>query len=276
MNFSIVTPAFNSARWLPLCLASVADQEVQLEHLVQDGGSTDGTLEWMGEREGIRFESARDTGMYDALNRGFKRGTGEICAYLNADEQYLPGALRMVQEHFVRNPETDVAFAHTVCVDADGGFVCHRKAVIPTLDHTLLCHLATLSAAMFFRRRVLDAGHWFDGSLRAAGDVDWVARLLEAGIRMEILPEFTSAFSFTGENLSESAGAEREQRELSRRLPAWRRILRPWVSLRHRIRRWRAGAYRQEAFEYALYVRGRTGSRRVFHTGPRPSWRWPG
>ena len=204
MTFSIVTPSFNSGRWLPSCVASVGDQGVNSQHLVQDGGSTDGALEWLRGRDDICLESAPDQGMYDAVNRGLKRGQGEICAYLNCDEQYLPGALIAVRETFRRNPETDVLFANTVCVKPDGAFVCHRKVVVPTLDHTLLCHLATLSAAMFFRRRLLDAGFWFDPTFRAAGDADWVARLIASGVRMDVLPGYTSVFTFTGTNLSES------------------------------------------------------------------------
>ena len=95
---SIITPSFNQIEWLRLAVASVADQEgVEYEHIIQDGG-TDGIKEIvqsefgnLGKRLQVFVE--KDAGMYDAVNRGLRRASGEICAYLNCDEQYLPGTL---------------------------------------------------------------------------------------------------------------------------------------------------------------------------------------
>ena len=90
---SIITPSFRSSAWLKLCLASVADQQVELEHIVQDAGSDDGTLDWLPQDRRARVFVEKDQGMYDAINRGLRRASGDILAYLNCDEQYLPGAL---------------------------------------------------------------------------------------------------------------------------------------------------------------------------------------
>lgn len=83
MRFSVITPSFNSASWLRLCIASVADQGVDLQHIVQDAGSTDGTLEWLGGDARVTAFVERDQGMYDAVNRGLRRAEGDILAYLN-------------------------------------------------------------------------------------------------------------------------------------------------------------------------------------------------
>src|SRR5215467_10485935 len=112
LQFSIVTPSFRNSKWLKLCIASVADQEgVQLEHIVQDAGSDDGTLDWLPQDRRVKAFVEKDGGMYDAVNRGYRRAKGEILAYLNCDEQYLPGALKTVQEFFDTNPTVDVVFA---------------------------------------------------------------------------------------------------------------------------------------------------------------------
>src|SRR2546423_7944966 len=136
MQFWFITPSRNNSDWLKLCIASVADQKVTLEHLVQDGGSTDDTLKWLLEDPRVDAVSAPDRSMYDAINRGFKRATGDLIAYINCDEQYLPGALAKVQQFFEANPDVEILFADAVVVEADGSFICYRKTVTPHLLHT--------------------------------------------------------------------------------------------------------------------------------------------
>jgi len=88
MNFSIITPSFRGSAWLKLCIASVADQSsVTLEHIVQDSCSDDDTKNWLPNDRRVKAFIEKDSGMYDAVNRGFKRAQGDILAYLNCDEQ---------------------------------------------------------------------------------------------------------------------------------------------------------------------------------------------
>src|SRR5678815_4420793 len=124
-RFSIITPSFRSGEWLKLCIASVADQEgVTFEHIVQDSVSDDGTLDWLPHDSRVHAFIEKDKGMYDAVNRGFKRARGEILAYVNCDEQYLPGALAAVDSYFSEHPEIDVVFADAVVVNSAGEFFC--------------------------------------------------------------------------------------------------------------------------------------------------------
>src|ERR1700694_5003916 len=118
MKVSVVTPSFKQLPWLKLCVASVADQVgVEIEHIVQDAG-TGGDLEiWAASQPSLRLFVEPDAGMYDAINRGLRRATGEICAYLNCDEQYLPGALQAVEKFFQSHPEVDMVFGDVVMVD---------------------------------------------------------------------------------------------------------------------------------------------------------------
>lgn len=105
MDFTVVTPSFNQLDQLSCCIGSIADQEgVSVEHIVQDGG-TEGFLEFAQrmrdqwpDRPGYRriMVTEKDGGMYDAINRGFEKGKGAFCAYLNCDEQYLPETLKRV------------------------------------------------------------------------------------------------------------------------------------------------------------------------------------
>src|SRR5437773_448175 len=151
LRLSIITPSFLGRQWLPLCIASVADQQgVEVEHIVQDSCSGDGTEELLRNYPHVRAYVEKDAGMYDAVNRGFDRATGDILAYLNCDEQYLPGALLAVEEYFVQNPKKEVVFAHCIVVDAEGSYICDRRAMIPRRAHTQVSgNLSILTAATF-------------------------------------------------------------------------------------------------------------------------------
>jgi len=224
MRFSIITPSFRSSAWLKLCIASVADQGVALEHIVQDSLSDDGTLDWLMSDQRVTACAEKDAGMYDAVNRGLKKSGGNILAYLNCDEQYLPGTLKAVADYFDRHPEVDVLFADCLVVDAKGECLCYRKVQIPFKYHTLVSHLQTFTCSMFFRRKVIDDhGLFFNPRWRDVGDADWVVRLLEAKIPMGILRQFTSSFTDTGANMNMSANAKREEQMMVNSAPAWAR-----------------------------------------------------
>ena len=276
MCVSVVTPSYRSGKWLRLCIASVADQGVEVEHIVQDAGSDDGTVDWLLADARVRAFVEKDAGMYDAVNRGLRRATGEFCAYLNCDEQYLPGALAAATQCFRDHPDVDVVFGDVVVVDPTGAYVCHRKVQPPLLHHTWVCHLATLSCAMFFRRRLIaEEGLLFDPRLRDVGDGDWVLRLLQRDKRMAVLRRFTSIFTMTGDNMSVRENARREARAMRATAPLRTRLLRPALVLHHRLRRWRAGGYHQKPFSYALYTL-ESPERRVTRQAARPTGRWRG
>jgi glycosyltransferase involved in cell wall biosynthesis len=285
-RFSIVTPSFRQLDWLKLCAASVADQErVSIEHLVQDAGSGEALETWgvdwlqrtaaTGDEYAFRLIVEKDEGMYDAINRGLRRGQGEILAYLNCDEQYLPGALAAVDRFFTEHPAIDVAFGHAIVIGPQGEFVCHRKAILPGKMHTWVSgNLAILTCATFFRRRVVqERGLLFNPQRCAIGDGEWVMRLIDEKISMAVLPGITSAFLDHGGNLMLSERALREQRALINSAPAWARLLRPGFVAQYRLRKLLHGAYRQEPFDYAIYTQESPQQRVPFHV-EQPSFRW--
>jgi glycosyltransferase involved in cell wall biosynthesis len=273
MRFSIITPSFRQSDWLKLCIASVADQGVEVEHIVQDAGSEDGTQAWLLRDARIKAFVEKDAGMYDAINRGLRRATGEILAYLNCDEQYLPGALPAVERFFRDHPEVDMVFGDIVMTDEKGGYLCHRKVQPPRLYHTWVCHLSTLSCAMFFRRRVVfERGEFFDPRWRDSGDSEWMVRLLRRGLATAALGQFTSTFTQTGANMSAGPNARRENRALRQTAPRWARTLKPLIMLHHRVRRLLDGSYWQRPFDYALYTRTSPGQR-VHHQVAKPTFR---
>jgi glycosyltransferase involved in cell wall biosynthesis len=275
VRFSILTPSYRSAGWLKLCIASVADQQVEAEHIVQDAGSDDGTLEWLPEDSRVKTFVEKDSGMYDALNRGFARASGRILAWLNCDEQYLPGTFHKVDDFFQTHPGVDVVFGDIVMVDREGQYLYHRRVQTPLKYHTWTCHLSTLSCAMFFRRHLFfDRGFRFRPDWRDAADGEWMVRLLRDGVRMGTLRSFTSIFTRTGDNMSEGPNAHRENRQLCTTAPRWARKLETLFVWQHRLRRLAGGMYRRSPFQFELYTR-ESPDRRVLRTVTRPEPRAP-
>lgn len=264
MRVSVITPSFRNSDWLKLCVASVADQGVDAEHIVQDAGSDDGTLDWLLREKRVQTFVEKDAGMYDAINRGLRRARGDILAWLNCDEQYLPGTLAAVVEFFRTNPQIDVLFGDIIFVNGQGAYIGHRKVQTPLLYHTWTCHLSTLSCATFFRRRVVfEDGEFFDPRLRDSGDGEWMVRLLRRRVRMAALGCFTSGFTFTGSNMSQGANARREERELHATAPLWARLAKPIIIGHHRLRRLAGGMYAQKPFSFALYTQSSPARREL-------------
>lgn len=273
-KISIITPSFRNSDWLKLCIASVADQGISVEHIIQDAGSDDGTLEWLPRDSRVKAFIEKDHGMYDAVNRGLRRAQGEILAYLNCDEQYLAGALPAVADFFDRSPHIDVLFAHFVVLDENGHYLFHRKVQTPLKYHTWVSHLPTFTCATFFRRRLIfDKGLFFDPRLRDVGDGKWVLGLLQRKAPMAVLPQFTSAFTMTGANMSAKPNARREAQELFNTAPLFARKLKWLLILHHRLRRLTGGIYYQKPFSYSVYTR-KSPAKRVVIDVQHPKFKW--
>lgn len=273
MRFSIITPSLNNGRWLKRCIASVADQQgVEMEHIVQDAGSTDGTQEWLRADPRVQAFVEKDEGMYDAINRGFRRASGDILAYLNCDEQYLPGALGKVQQFFATHPEIEMLFGDAILVDEHGAPLSYRRMVLPTRAHVRVVHLNTLTCATFFRRSLLERGHFFDCHWKVIGDAVWMDGLLRERTSMATVGEPLAAFTFTGANLAATDRGTEEMKAF--RGGAWKAAIAPFLSLHLRLRKWRAGAYSPHPVQYALFTEDHLENRQPF-AHPNLGFGWP-
>jgi glycosyltransferase involved in cell wall biosynthesis len=276
MRFSIITPSYRSSQWLRLCIASVADQsDVQVEHVVQDSCSDDGTQEWLRNDPRVRAFIERDQGMYDAVNRGFQRAEGDLLAYLNCDEQYLPGALKAVHDYFSRRPEVDVVLADTIVTDSQGAYICHRYSLVPR-KHQLWVRFPVLTCSLFIRRRVVyDLGVCLDTRWRDLGDFFWVQAMVKRGLRIGVLRRFTSVFTDTGENMNLKPNALRERQMKWEMAPAFVKRAKYLMILLYRLRLAARGSLWQKPFAYSLYTLA-SSDKRVTRQVDKPTSFWKG
>ncbi|MDF3129300.1 glycosyltransferase [Kiritimatiellaeota bacterium B1221] len=263
MKITIITPHFKSESFLAGCLKSVAVQAsdlhklgVSLHHHVQDGNSGEKVIKLLeSHREEtahlpsyqFSYTSEKDQGMYDALNRAFSVTSGQLIGHLNSDEQYQPGALAKVWTWFENNPGIEVLFGAVVVTRGDGSYLCSRPPLIPQQLHTRICHLCTFTAAMFFRRSAIEKlDCYFNTRFQCAGDADLILRMLAAKTNMGTTPDTLSLFIDHGQNLALSPQAAVEQKQLAAVYGSKAALLRPLISMVHRLRKFMHGAYRSE------------------------------
>jgi glycosyltransferase involved in cell wall biosynthesis len=176
---SIVTPCFNAARFISQTIESVLGQDYpNIEYLIMDGGSTDGTMAVVEQYKGrLRWHSGPDSGTADAINRGFLESTGAILAWLNADDTYLPGAVTTAVQYFLTAPDAGVVYGEGVWVDENGAVLGRyptRELPSPDLfqQECFICQ-----PAAFLRRTAFEAAGKVDATLHSAFDYDLWIRL---------------------------------------------------------------------------------------------------
>jgi glycosyltransferase involved in cell wall biosynthesis len=274
MKISIVTPSFRNSDWLKLAIASVADQKgVEVEHIVQDSCSDDGTQDWLPRDNRVKAFIEKDAGMYDAVNRGYRHATGDILAYLNCDEQYLPGGLKTIHDFFEAHPKVEVVLAHSLIVDGQGQYMCHRHLMTPHPWHVWF-RFRMLTSSVFIRRSVIhERGIFFDTKWRDLGDFHWALALMKNRVPMAVCDAFVATFTDTGENMNLRPNAIREKKETRAMAPFLIRALRPLWIFHHRLRRMAAGHFKLNPMSYEIYTL-QSPLTRVRFDVPKPTAVW--
>jgi glycosyltransferase involved in cell wall biosynthesis len=284
MDFTIVTPSLGQLVHLECCISSVADQEgVSIEHIVQDAG-TDGFAEFdekmrqrWPDRPNYRrvMHSEPDTGMYDAINKGLKKGTGRICAYLNCDEQYLAGALAKVMEEFKKQSAIEVLYGGFLVVNEKGELVTAQRPVKMFWQHVATSHLPNFTCATFFKREMMEREKaYFDTQYRACADAAWTIERLKIGTKMGLMNEFIGVFveQETNQGVKKEGLAEADAirssfpPQIRSRKFAWKAA--------HRLRKLLEGKYFPKKVSYDIFKKGDLGKRSHFPAKwANPFWR---
>ncbi len=190
-SIAIVTPSFNQAAYVKATLESVLSQGYPLlQYVVQDAGSTDGTLDILPRfaDRGVTLMVESDRGQSDALNRGFARTSAEVLAYLNSDDMYLPGTLHRIGRFFRDNPSVDVVYGNRLVIDDQAREI--GRWILPRHDARVLLQIDYVpQETMFWRRRIWErCGARFDESASFAMDWDLLLRFLDEGAQFRHLP----------------------------------------------------------------------------------------
>lgn len=287
MKFYIVTPAYNSLVWLQSCIRSVADQVtdgVEVHHHIQDGGSKDGTSDWLREWQEqhqttpgytFTFTSARDSGMYDALNKAWDAmpDSADVAAHLNSDEQYTPGALSAVATAFGSRPAADALVATYLVLDEKLRYICHRRSVKPSYRNSrVLCEIITCACFMragFFRK----SGVRFDTNYKSMADHIFYRDFMACHPTVQTIPnQVTSIYVVTGNNISWQEITHKERREIHSQLPFYLEKC-EWLMVKwHNLKRVLVDRFCEPPAGYALYHRGEM--RRAEHRIPHPACLW--
>jgi len=184
VEVSVVTPCFNSIRWIEMCVRSVrhALQGRKYEHIVCDGGSTDGTWEYLQQQKDLVLVSGPDRGMYDALNKGMATARGRILGHLNADEQYDRTGLDHALQKF-ESSNTDAVFGPTIMLDEklDFLYLFNQITVPRPIDAEYQMPVQTCS--LLYRRTIWER-QTFPAEFRMAGDHVWIRRQFQLGWKL--------------------------------------------------------------------------------------------
>ncbi len=175
---SIVTPTFNSSQFISRLFRCIETQTYKkIEHIVVDGGSTDGTIEILKQNQHVHWISEPDSGMYDAINKGMKLASGCIVAYLNSDDLYFDDTIQRVVDFFSANEQADLVFSDLRYIDENDNTLFIRKYPSFSWKHFAVLDGSTVpQQTTFWRKRVFDSAGYFDSSFRMAGDFEFFIR----------------------------------------------------------------------------------------------------
>lgn len=198
VKITVVTPCFNAEHTIRETLESVARQRhPNVEHIVMDGGSRDGTLSILKEFPHLKWFSEKDEGHYHAMNKGIAMATGDAVAILNADDCYCDGILAKVATAFAAHPEWDALFGDLIFVDGDGQEIFRREeacwdAQIVRYGFNMANH-----QALFVRKQTYDKlGLLRHKEFKNCCDYEFAVRLADQKCRVGHIREYVVRYRY--------------------------------------------------------------------------------
>jgi glycosyltransferase involved in cell wall biosynthesis len=189
VKFSIITPSYNQGRYLEQTVNSILSQEgdFEIEYFIQDGGSTDNsttviknTLKQFSndKRLKVYWQSKKDDGQIWAINKALTQISGDIVAYINSDDYYLPGTFKKVQQHFETNPNSQWLVGNCLITDSKLKWTFWLKHLWPIqLSKNFILAFNTINQpSVFLRKELVDKTGSFDEKFKLAFDYDYWLR----------------------------------------------------------------------------------------------------
>jgi glycosyltransferase involved in cell wall biosynthesis len=180
LALSVITPSFDSARFIEETLDSVRKLQTPHEHIVIDGGSRDGTVELLAARAdpSLSWTSEPDRGQTHAVNKGLEQACGELVAWLNADDAYLPEHIDAAVELLLSDRSLDAVFGHMDVVDAEGRSVKRYRCGEFRWNRYLYFGEYLPTPTIIFRRSLLKRAGHLDERYADSADYDFYLRVL--------------------------------------------------------------------------------------------------
>jgi glycosyltransferase involved in cell wall biosynthesis len=211
MKVSIITPTYNSAQYIEECILSVKNQNYkEIEHIVTDGKSTDGTVNILKRYENtyaIKYKTEKDAGIADGMNKGFRMASGDIFAWLDADNYYNENVIGGVVETFQNNPDVDIVYGNIDFVDtAHKKIGTHKPPSDITFKKALVRTTGAipLQPAVFFKKEIYLKTGGFDTKYKVAGDYEFWLNVLKENPRLLYIDKTFGSYTIVTDASSQS------------------------------------------------------------------------
>jgi glycosyltransferase involved in cell wall biosynthesis len=210
---TVITPVYNQVRFIQETIESVLAQDYgNIEYIIVDGGSEDGTLEIIRKYEDqvSIIISEPDGGQSEAINKGYRLARGEIVAWLNGDDLYFPWSVSSAVARFISNPELAITYGHSIHVDDKGNFLRYFHQVEEFNRFRLLNCTNFISQPTTFikREKLIEVGLLCE-DLHFTMDYDLWCRFAKAGMKFEFIPMVIAANREYGKTKTKSGGKQR-------------------------------------------------------------------
>lgn len=183
-RITIVTPSFNQATFIERTICSVLDQSYpNLEYIIIDGGSTDGSVEVIRryEKHLAFWVSEQDRGQSHAINKGLKLATGDWVAWQNSDDIFYPGAFESLANAARKNVHSNLIIGNMNLIDEQDDVINDLKYVTPTYHSLLAEGMVLANQAAFWRRSIHEKIGYLKEDLHYGLDFEWFLRVLKHG-----------------------------------------------------------------------------------------------
>ncbi len=204
MKFSIITPSYNSEKYISDTIESIENQSIQdVEHIVVDGASDDDTINIVNKYQGITLISEPDNGQSDAINKGLKKASGDIVAWQNADDIYLPHCFERVADFFEENSDVKMVYGYYQRIDPQVKKLADVHPPSYKKWKFKYGRFYPVQPSVFFRKEVFEELGYLDESLHYCMDIDLYCRIV-GRYKIGRIPHMLGAFRVHDESKTQN------------------------------------------------------------------------
>lgn len=205
MFISIITPSYNNCNFIKGCIESINFQKYKdVEHIIVDGGSIDGTIDLLEVHHSDNWISESDNGMYDAVNKGIHMASGDIISYLNCDDRYFAYTLETIVRVFQKYPDLDFVYGYCTYVNVNDEvkYILRSVPFLPGIQK--YGRITWTQPTCFWRKRVHGKIGLFDISFKTVGDWDFFQRMMIGGLKGMCIKKPLAKFMLRDDCISET------------------------------------------------------------------------